>query len=193
MIEQGIIDRSTNDTDAFSENGDVRAAARNVTEALGRTGLGARLDYESDTYCRILVESSSPGRETTKVELANDSIRRPLVATPLGPALDPLDLAVNKVLALFGRAAARDLADLDALDPRFGLEHLVELARQADRGFSRQVMGEMAWRAAQEPDQRFPDGVDVAALKEWASQLAVALRDGEPLPPSPRRNMEAGR
>ena len=61
------------------------------------------------------------------VDLAIDS---PPVSTPtvtlLGPTLVPLDLAGRELLALFGRAEARDFADVLVLAQRFGKEALLE-------------------------------------------------------------------
>jgi len=50
------------------------------------------------------------------------------------------------VLALFGRAEARDFVDLMALEPRYGLERLCELAVEKDRGFTAELLGEMLAR-----------------------------------------------
>jgi CubicO group peptidase (beta-lactamase class C family) len=56
----------------------------------------------------------------------------PASATPAGPTLAPEELAGNKLLALFDRAAARDFADIYILARRFGKEVL--LARAAQTG-----------------------------------------------------------
>jgi hypothetical protein len=56
------------------------------------------------------------------------------------------ELAVDKVLALFGRAEARDFVDLVALEPRYGLERLCELAVQKDLGFDPGVFADMLTR-----------------------------------------------
>jgi hypothetical protein len=50
------------------------------------------------------------------------------------------------VLAVFGRAEARDFADLFAVMDRFGLEHLCDLAMQKDAGFSVPVFRAMCRR-----------------------------------------------
>ena len=56
----------------------------------------------------------------------------PASQTPAGPTLAPEELAGNKLLALFDRAAARDFADICVLARRFGKEVL--LARAAQKG-----------------------------------------------------------
>ena len=45
------------------------------------------------------------------------------------------ELAADKVLAVFGRAAARDFVDLDVLVGRLGWPRLLRLAAQKDLGF----------------------------------------------------------
>jgi hypothetical protein len=53
------------------------------------------------------------------------------------------ELAVDKVLAVFGRAEARDFADLMAVEPRYGLDRLCQLAAEKDRGFLLSVFADM--------------------------------------------------
>ncbi len=45
------------------------------------------------------------------------------------------ELAADKVLALFGRAEARDFVDVAALLPRYGWVRLCDLAAEKDTGF----------------------------------------------------------
>lgn len=53
------------------------------------------------------------------------------------------ELAVDKVLAVFGRAEARDFVDLMAVEPTYGLDRLCQLAAEKDRGFTPAVFAEM--------------------------------------------------
>jgi predicted nucleotidyltransferase component of viral defense system len=53
------------------------------------------------------------------------------------------ELAADKVLAVFGRAEARDFIDLLAVESRYGLDHLCRLAAEKDRGFTLVVFAEM--------------------------------------------------
>jgi hypothetical protein len=50
------------------------------------------------------------------------------------------------VLALFGRAEARDFVDLMAVEPRYGLDRLCRLAAEKDRGFTPTMFAEMLAR-----------------------------------------------
>ena len=86
--------------------------------------------------------------ETTLIHLALDSAFRfePARIFPGYPDLkvDGLtDIASNKLLALFGRAALRDFIDVYFLlqDRRFSREQLAEAARQKDPGFDLYWLG----------------------------------------------------
>jgi biopolymer transport protein ExbB/TolQ len=46
------------------------------------------------------------------------------------------------VLAVFGRAEARDFVDLMAVEERYGLDRLFQLASEKDRGFSAAIFAD---------------------------------------------------
>jgi hypothetical protein len=76
---------------------------------------------------------------------AVDADARLFPAEPARPAptLRGEELAVDKVLAIFGRAEARDFVDLMALEPLYGLDRLCQLAAEKDPGFTPTVFAEM--------------------------------------------------
>lgn len=53
------------------------------------------------------------------------------------------ELGADKMLALFGRAEARDFVDVYALAQRLGVEQLLVLAREKDAGFDEYVLATM--------------------------------------------------
>lgn len=59
---------------------------------------------------------------------------KPALETDDGPVLAANELAADKVLALAGRAAARDYLDFQALATRYSID---ELAVSKDLGFTR--------------------------------------------------------
>ena len=63
--------------------------------------------------------------------------------TLLGPTLSPVELAGRKLLALFGRAEARDFADVYVLARHFGTDALLSQAQALDPGFDRVVLAQM--------------------------------------------------
>jgi hypothetical protein len=73
------------------------------------------------------------------VEAAHDARIREAVQLSFGRVLHPDEVAADKTLALFGRAAARDLVDVAALSARYPLEWLCELTAEKDAGFDRRV------------------------------------------------------
>lgn len=121
---------------------------------------------------------ATSGREST-------SPRTPRLLPPepseFGLLLSTEELAVDKVLAVFGRAEARDFVDLAALEPRFGLEHLCRLAAEKDGGFRRSVLLEMLGRLDRLPRDEFEiddEGFEsiVRSVRRWR----LAVRDDEP-------------
>jgi hypothetical protein len=77
------------------------------------------------------------------VDLASDARLFPTDQGPGFQILSAEELAADKLLAVFGRAEARDFLDLEALEDRFGLGRLFELAAEKDRGFEPTVFAEM--------------------------------------------------
>jgi hypothetical protein len=89
---------------------------------------------------------ASQGDQLCEIDLAADARLFPIDTDPGIPTLTGEELAVDKVLAIFGRAEARDFIDLAAVEPKYGFERLCELAAEKDRGFSPRVFGEMLYR-----------------------------------------------
>jgi hypothetical protein len=171
--------RFSNDLDYFHDSEQRVAEAFSADrELLESNGYSLRVDLSQPGYMRAVVSS---GRQSTKVEWAHDSSWRFLPTVRherFGFVLHPIDLAVNKVLALAGRDEPRDLLDilyqhrevlaLGALcwaacgkDPGFTPLSLLELLRR--RGRVREE--DLARLALVAP-------VDLHALKgEWLAAL----------------------
>jgi len=88
---------------------------------------------ESSGFTRFVVADQL---ERTEVDLASDARLFPAESGPGFDLLSSEELAADKVLAVFGRAEAGDYVDLMAIEPRFGLARLFELAREKDSGFN---------------------------------------------------------
>jgi hypothetical protein len=112
------------------------------------------------------------------VDLAVDSPPRlPPTMTLLGPTLAPLELAGRKLLALCGRAEARDFADVFVLAERFGEEALLTEARAADRGFDELVLAQMMRTLDRFSDDEIPASAEVVPeirlfFARWAGELS---------------------
>ncbi len=105
--------RYSDDLDFFHDSEARVAAAFAVDRAtLEAAGYALERELTLPGFVRAVVRR---GDEATRVDWAHDSAWRfmPLVRDPLGGLLlHPVDLAINKVLALAGRDEARDFVDI---------------------------------------------------------------------------------
>ena len=105
--------RFSRDLDYFHDSQVRVAEAFNLDrELLESQGHSIEVDLNHPGYVRAIV---GKGREVTKVEWAHDSAWRfmPTVRDErVGFILHPVDLAINKTLALAGRDEARDVLDV---------------------------------------------------------------------------------
>jgi predicted nucleotidyltransferase component of viral defense system len=135
LIARGLVDRSTQDLDFFATSATAVADLLPVLEArLERGGLSTTRIRDLSGFARLQV--AEPGGETVQLDLSHDARQGPAEDTDLGLALSQDELAADKVLALFGRAEARDFADVAALLEVYSADHLLELAAAKDRGFT---------------------------------------------------------
>jgi hypothetical protein len=133
LIVRGDVVRGTRDLDFFGpDREEVRALVPAVERALNNAGLEMRRVREGEAFFRLEVRSAS---EITEVDFGVDARLMPVERSPIGPTLAGKKLAVDKLLAVFGRAEARDFIDLAATADRYGLEELCLKALAKDRGF----------------------------------------------------------
>lgn len=76
------------------------------------------------------------GSDVTLVDLAYDFRLDAPVRTKAGLVISEKELGADKMLALFGRAEARDFVDVYLLCKHISFERLCELAAAKDPGFS---------------------------------------------------------
>lgn len=176
LLASELIARPTEDLDLFTATPttSVTQAKDAFVQALGETNHDVVIVQEGPTFCRMIVTRA--GAETL-VDLAVDSPphSKPTV-TVLGPTLAPLELAGRKLLALFGRAEARDFADVYVLAQRLGKDALLEQARSFDAGFDLTVLAQMMGTLDRLDDEEIPLASDVLPLAraffaDWAGEL----------------------
>jgi hypothetical protein len=144
LIVHGAIDRSTRDLDFFGLGPDaVDRLAPAAERALIEDGLSVERVLDSPGFVRFLVVGQD-GR--TEVDLGSDARLFPVDQGPGFQLLAPEELAVDKVLSVFGRAEARDFMDLMAIEDQFGLGRLFRAAADKDHGFDLKVFAEMTDR-----------------------------------------------
>lgn len=174
--------RFSNDLDYFHDS-EVRVASafdedRKLLEA---SGFVVAIEMNQPGYIRAVV---SRVQESTKIEWAHDSAWRFMPAVQdarVGWRLHPIDLAVNKVLALAGRDEPRDFLDIMEIDREIlPLGALCWAASGKDPGFTPRSLLELLRRRGRYHPQdfarlRLTEPVDVRALKSrWLEMLDEA-------------------
>lgn len=177
LLASDLIDRPTEDLDLFAATPttSVTPAKDAYMQALHEHGCGVVMIQDGPTFCRMIV--SQAGEESV-VDLAIDSPpqSQPTI-TVLGPTLAPLELSGRKLLALFGRAEARDFADVYVLVQRFGKDALIEQAQALDAGFELSVLAQMIRTIKRFDDQEIPLAADdLPVVREfftdWEGELS---------------------
>lgn len=177
LVASDLTARPTGDLDLFTHapSESVAGGRDALVAAASARHWATTVIRDTPTFCRLVVH----GPEDLLVDLAVDSPpASPPTMTVLGPTLAPLELAARKLLALFGRAEARDFTDVYVLAERFGKPALLALAGQIDPGFDERVLAEMLTTLRRFSDDELPvDLADVLAIREffaaWATELAA--------------------
>lgn len=176
LLASDLIARPTDDLDFFASAPITSVAETKdaYVRALREAGYDVSLVRDSTTFCRMIVEQ---GEEEVLVDLAIDAPpAAPPTLTLLGPTLTPMELAGRKLLALFGRAEARDFADVYVLAQRFGGEALLQQAASLDAGFDTTVLTQMMTTIARFDDDEIPlapSQIEPARefFRRWAEEL----------------------
>jgi hypothetical protein len=159
----------------------VSSAFNQDQQCLLQNGYKVQIEMNQPGYIRSIVIHKS---EQTKIEWAHDSSWRfmPVQKDPqIGYILHPIDLAINKLLALVGRDESRDY-----LDVHFSHENILPLGAQCwaacgkDPGFNPQSLLELLKRRGKYRTEDFERlnltrKVDIQELKNrWIKMLADA-------------------
>ncbi len=176
LLAVDLIDRPTEDLDLFASSPitSVTAAKDEFVSALDERGYEVSIIQDGSTFCRVVVAMEE---DAVLVDLAIDSPpSSPPTMTMLGPTLAPEELATRKLLALFGRAEARDFADVFLLTQRFGKEAMLRGASALDAGFDPGVLAQMMRTLGRFSDDEIPlPPSDLPPAKEffriWAEEL----------------------
>jgi hypothetical protein len=178
LLAQGMIHRPTRDVDLFlldAATSGLTTAAASFEAALDHKGWSHQRVIDQREFIRLEVSDKS---ETLIVNLGRDSLpEEPIDTTELGPTLSPRDLTARKTLALFGRAEARDFADVYDLARRYGRDQLLVLAAADDAGFDRHIFASMIASIDRLTDEDLAvsprDPNDLRAyFQDWATELA---------------------
>ena len=165
MLAHHLVVRPTQDLDLFTPvPSEVDPLVVALAEALRARGATVELDRRGPGFSRLTVETVE-GRQVV-VEVAHDARLRESVQLDIGRVLHPDEVAADKTLALFGRAAARDLVDVAALTDRYPLQQLCDLAAEKDAGFDQRVLADAMNAATDHSNDAFAE----LGLSEEATQ-----------------------
>jgi len=184
--------RTSNALDYFHDEenlvAEAFAADRKILE---EAGYSVAPTLSQPGFVRAVIGRKS---EATKVEWAYDSAWRflpPIADAGVGYRLHPLDLAVNKILALAGRDEPRDF--LDALyvhSEHLSIGSLCWAAVGKDPGFSPELLVEMLARKGRYRPEDFEPlqlvaPPDLPSLKHtWLDAIGEARKLVKQLPPA---------
>ncbi len=174
--------RYSNDLDYFHDSVErVATAFADDRALLEERGYDVQVDVNQPGYIRASVKQ---GSDTTSIEWAHDSAWRflpPIKSDIVGYQLHPMDLAINKLLALAGRDEARDFLDILMIDQEIlPLGALCWAAVGKDPGFSpRSLLELLKRRGKYQPEDferlRLTEQLDLKDLKvQWLGALERA-------------------
>ena len=174
--------RYSNDLDYFQDSVErVAEAFAKDSKHLQQVHCDVSVDMQQPGYIRAVVRQ---GDNATKVEWAHDSAWRflPTIADDtVGYRLHPVDLAINKLLALVGRDEPRDFLDvLYVHDHVLPLGAMCWAATGKDPGYTPHSLLEMLRRRGKYRAEDFSrlhlvQAVDLPALKQsWLRALEAA-------------------
>jgi hypothetical protein len=174
--------RYSNDLDFFNDSVErVASAFDEDSTLLDQHSYQIEVLFDRPGFIRALV---SKGKETTKVEWVHDSAWRflPVVEDEeCGYKLHPIDLAINKLLALVGREEPRDFLDIiQAHQHILSLDALCWAACGKDPGFTPSLLLELLKRRGRYTEDdfsrlRLTKMPDIKELKSiWLNALVKA-------------------
>ena len=180
MRAHGLVTRPTQDVDLFATpERSIPAMLTALTYALRSEGHDVTLEQQSPSFARVTVLASD--QQAATLDLALDARLGPVAYLRVGPVLGLDDIAADKMLALWGRAEARDLVDVDALRRRLPDSRLLDLAAAKDPGFDAALLPDAIGVAVNRPDERFAavglTGSGLAELRDRSTTWARQLRD----------------
>lgn len=174
LIVRGIVDRSTQDLDLFvAEPRSVRLAVDAFRQVAAHRGWSTEIVRGGPSFVRLQVTGVAG---EVLVDVAYDYRSRPVVPSLVGPTLSVEDLAADKVLALFGRAEARDFVDVYLLARHLPTDRMLALAAEKDTGFDPYQLAVAIGRLARHPRAELDvDDDDYTALCAYFTDLRRLL------------------
>ena len=178
--------RTSNDLDYFQDSEErVASAFSEDRRLLEQAGYAVDVVLQQPGFVRAVVRRAGETEdEATKVEWARDSAWRflPAIRSPkAGFVLNPIDLAVNKLLALVGRDEPRDYLDIHEAMKVLPLGALCWAAAGKDPGYSPGMILDLLRRRGKYRPEDFArlDLMEPPDLLELKQRWRAALDDAE--------------
>lgn len=174
--------RYSNDLDYFHDSVERVASAFNQDhELLTNVGYNLKIELSQPGYIKAIVSKND---NKTKIEWAHDSAWRfmpTIFNDEIGYTLHPVDLAINKLLALVGRDEPRDFLDtIEAHNNVLSLGALCWAASGKDPGYTPNLLVEMLQRRGNYHEEDFTrlllaSAINLIELKNiWRTALVDA-------------------
>ena len=192
LVIRGDVDRRTRDLDFFGPDpARVDELLPAVERALAEADLSVTRVRTSAGFARLEVADDA---DRTELDLATDARLFAIEERDGVAVLAAEELGVDKVLAVFGRAEARDFIDLAALEERFGLQRLLDGAAAKDRGFDLGVFSAMTERFSRLRRGEFPieDAQYLSLQRRVDVWREISLADAHRLEAKRRRPPDIG-
>lgn len=174
----GYAHRTTDDLDLFATpEADPDAGERALLETAQAVGAVVEPMVRTPDFRRFAV---TRGAERTLVDLVIDRAPQVVADKPVldGVRVDPVrEIAANKICALSGRNAPRDLVDLrEILERGARLEDVLEDAAKKDASADAATLAWVLGRAPRLVAAALPAGFDVDELGAFRDALVTELR-----------------
>ncbi|WP_327027822.1 nucleotidyl transferase AbiEii/AbiGii toxin family protein [Micromonospora sp. NBC_01740] len=164
LLLHGVVDRPTEDVDAFTDRADgVAAATEAVETALLEAGFQVSR-VADDSELSAVIYGFDDHMTEWEIQRSNKMVRLSLscqarlhapVVMDVGPVMDLADLLAWKVTALVGRARERDYVDVAAVLDRYTPAQLLAMARRVDPGLEAEDVPVVGRRLDRMPDEAF--------------------------------------
>jgi len=187
MIALGMIERETDDLDAFGKLSvaEYGAILGRVKDALSRAGYNVmEVGRAGPTYRRLSVSRTPSGR-SVEVDVAADHIHWSPAQSYVGQTVSRAELAANKIIAAYYRNEPRDIDDIAKLIPEFGIERmLTDADAKSPSPIDRELFADnvrMTLRLNAAPS-RWPDPASAVSVITYIGRVLDALSAGLPIP-----------
>lgn len=185
LILHRVVARDSRYLDLFVyDRHTIRAAGEAFIETAQAHGLSINVVQSGPAFWKLNI---SDAEDEVAVDIGYDYRWQDTDDSEVGPVLSLPELGVDKMLALFGRAEARDVVDVFHLAQRLGIAAMVANASQKDPGFDPYYLAINIDLMDRHPREAFAvDDHTFAAMQRFSTELRAQLMEdafNDPNPP----------